>query len=90
MPGEMVSINDFEQRVLELEQVRIVIRAPVGARVPAYPYTRQAAGSAQVNEWLEARVRPLTGDQQVIVIDGSGVHPHGRTKMETLRSSYSS
>lgn len=83
-----MGLIEFEQAVLELEEVRIVIRAPLGVDLGRYNYDRKAANNASVTEWLDQRVRPLIGDFGVVVVDGKGATPHGRTKMSTLRESY--
>jgi hypothetical protein len=79
---------EIEQAVFDLEEVRIVIRAPATERLGDYPFARKAASNTSVTEWLQQRVMPILGDNAVVVIDGSGRIPHGRTKMETLRASY--
>jgi hypothetical protein len=79
---------EIEQAVLEKDEVRIVIRAPVSVDLGDYFYHRKAADSASVTEWLEQRIRPIIGNYDVVVIDGNGASPHGRTKMGTVRASY--
>jgi hypothetical protein len=79
---------ELEQAVFELEEVRIVVRATASADLGDYSYERKAAGSASISEWLEQRVKPCTDGFPVVVIDGSGALPHGRTKMSRLRASY--
>ncbi|AEO48680.1 hypothetical protein [Rhodospirillum rubrum] len=80
--------REIEQMVFELEEVRIVIRASVNAELGDYEYSRKAAGSASITEWLQQRIYPIIEGYDVVVTDGTGAIPHGRTKMETLRSSY--
>jgi hypothetical protein len=79
---------EIEQAVFDLEEVRIVIRADVRAELGDFTYDRRAAGNASISDWLDQRIRPLIGKHGVVVIDGSGALPHGRTKMEKLRESY--
>jgi hypothetical protein len=81
--------SDIEQAVFELEEVRIVIRASVNEDLGDYQYDRKAAGNSSITDWLEQRIRPLLNGHSVVVVDGSGALPHGRTKMEKLRASYS-
>ncbi len=78
----------IEQQVFELEEVRIILRCPWNQDFEDYLYERKAAGNASITEWLDQRVRPLIGNIQVVVVNGSGEIPHGRTKMEKLRASY--
>jgi hypothetical protein len=78
----------IEQAVFELEEVRIVIRAPINEELDDFQYDRKAAGNSSITDWLEQRIRPLVHGHAVVVIDGTGVSPHGRTKMERLRQTY--
>lgn len=84
----MPTPRELEQIIYELEEVRVVIRAPTNAEIGVYPYSRKAAGNASITEWLQQRVAPASLGYEVAVIDGGGAIPHGRTKMETLRASY--
>ena len=79
---------DLEQAVFDLEEVRIVIRSPLNQELGDYQYDRKAAGNTSITDWLEQRIRPLLDGKAVVVIDGSGALPHGRTKMDKLRASY--
>jgi hypothetical protein len=79
---------DLEQAVFELEEVRIIVRARPNTDLGDFDYNRKAAGNTSITEWLEQRIYPLTNEHYVVVVDGSGALPHGRTKMEKLRSSY--
>ena len=79
---------EIEQAVLGMDEVRIVIRAPANARLGDYSYKRKAADNASVTEWLDQRIRPIASGHEVVVIDGNGASPHGRTKLATLRASY--
>lgn len=80
--------SEIEQAVFDLEEVRIVIRASVREHLGDFDYDRKAAGNSSVTDWLDQRIRPLIGAFTVVVVDGTGALPHGRTKMETLRASY--
>ncbi len=79
---------EIEQAVFELEEVRIVIRAPIKARLGDFSYSRQAANNASIAEWLNQRIKPLILDHSVVVVDGTGILRNGRTNMATLRQSY--
>ena len=85
-----MNVSDFEKAVFELEDVRIVIRAPANTEVGDYNYQRAASGTASVSEWLATRIADLVGQFKAVVVDGTGVTPHGRTRMATLRGSYES
>jgi len=79
---------ELEHRIYEKEEVRIVIRTPSGSDLGSYNYQRAAPGTMSVTEWLRSRVYGLTEDLEVVVVDGNGAVPHGRTRMSTLRASY--
>lgn len=86
-----VTIKEFEDKVLEVEEVVIIVRAPSGARIEAYDYARKASSSTSLTDWLQTRVHPKLGDEgyEVVVIDGSyNTKPHGRTRMDTIRDGY--
>ena len=80
----------FEQKVFDKEQIRIVVRASSETNVKKYGYDRAAKGTTKINDWLETRIFPYTGDLEVIVVSGRGqIEHHGNTQIATLRNSYS-
>ena len=79
---------EIEQAVFELEEIRIVIRADTTKQLGAYQYARKAAENASISEWLEQRIKPIIMGNSVVVVDGNGNVPHGRTRLSTLRASY--
>jgi hypothetical protein len=83
-----ISIAEFEAKVQEKEEVVIKIRAPRGTLVDDYSYERKAAGNNSITEWIENRIKPCLDGLEVEVVDGDYSKPHGRTKMDTLRSGY--
>jgi hypothetical protein len=83
-----ISVAEFEAKVLEKEEIVIKVRAPKGAMVADYDYSRKAAGSQSTTDWLEGRIKPCISDFEIAVIDGEYSNPHGRTKLDTLRSGY--
>ncbi len=84
----MATVAEFEEQVRELEEVVIVIRAPVSAEVQAYDYGRKASGKTSVTEWLDTRVKDKINGLPYVVLGGEYSSVHGRTKLETLRQSY--
>lgn len=80
--------TEIENMVFELEEVRIVIRATWNQELGDFKYDRKAANTTSVSEWLDQRIRPLLNGHDVVVINGSGELPHGRTRMDRLRQSY--
>lgn len=85
---KLISVTEFEAKVLEKEEIVIRIRAPSNTQVSDYSYDRKAAGNSSITDWLEGRIKPLLNNNEVIVIAGDYATPHGRTKLDTLRSSY--
>ena len=79
---------EIEDSVMKMDEIRIVIRAPSNAKLGDYIYQRKAADNASVVEWLDQRIRPIVSGHDVVVIDGNGASPHGRTKLATLRATY--
>ncbi len=85
---QYVSVAEFEASVLEMEDIIIRVRAPIGAKVLKYPYQRKAAGSQSVSEFIEGRIKPLLCGYEFSIIDGNYGQPHGRLRLENLRDSY--
>ncbi|MBV9783705.1 MAG: hypothetical protein JO264_07775 [Acidisphaera sp.] len=79
---------EIEQTVFELDEIRIVIRASTTTQLGSYQYARKAAENASIAEWLEQRIKPIIKGHGVVVVDGNGNVPHGRTRLSTLRASY--
>lgn len=84
----MISAKDFEEAVLDLEGVRLVLRCPKAQLVRPYNYDRMSANNSTISEWLNARVTDRVDGVEVSVIDGLGGEPVRRMKMSTLRASY--
>lgn len=83
-----VSVSEFERQVFDKEEIRIVVRSQKEGRVSRYPYERKASLATTITDLLDNRIKPLICGAEVIVINGEGLQPHGRTKVETVRSSY--
>lgn len=81
-------VDEFEKKVLELEEIVIRIRAPGNKEVGEYDYERQASGGTSVTKWLQTRINPLLENYEYSIIDGRYQHPHGRTSLQRLRESY--
>lgn len=87
-PVGSISVLEFEAKVLELEEIVIVVRAPSGARVGDYAYERKSSDAARVGEWLETRIKPLVGGHEVAIVSGAYSSVHGRLSLAGLRESY--
>ncbi|PHR19263.1 MAG: hypothetical protein COA37_17690 [Hoeflea sp.] len=83
-----ITVREFEEKVLAIEEIAILLRASTNELVEDYTYQKKASREASVTEWLDTRIKPLIGDIQPAVIDGEYRQPHGRTRLERLRNSY--
>lgn len=85
-----ITVREFEQKVREIEEITIVIRAPRGAKIDDYDYVRKAADNTSISDWMESRVKPCLNGYEIDVVSPDYVAdtPHGRTKMGTLREQY--
>ena len=83
-----MNIREFEDKVWELEAVRIVVRSPSADGVNDYSYKNKAKEQWRITQLLQNRVAPKIGQCEVIVIGGDGEEPHGATLLRTLRKSY--
>jgi hypothetical protein len=83
-----ITVREFEEKVLSKEEVVLIVRAPANQQVQDYEYERKAAGNSSITDWIEQRVRPCIGTLEFTIINGAYAHPHGRTKLETLRNGY--
>ena len=83
-----MTIHELEQKIFEIEEFRVVIRAPHWEQVGDYDYQRKADRGGSLSNWCRSRLEPLLNGRQYLVLDGICGIPHGRTKLETLRASY--
>lgn len=83
-----VTASELEEQIFDKEGVRIVIRAGKDTRFAPYNYKRKASETMSKNSWYMSRVKPILGDCEGEVIDGTGDIPHGRTQMKKIRDSY--
>lgn len=83
-----ITVREFEAKVLEREEIVVVVRANSSALVDDYDYERKAAGSTSVTDYVDGRLKPCVGGLEFTIINGDHTSPHGRTKLSTLRDSY--
>lgn len=83
-----ITATELERQVMELEEIKIVVRCARNDLVDPYPYSRKSATTTSLTEWYQQRLKPLIAEYDADIIDGSGVTPHGRTQIEKIRSSY--
>lgn len=83
-----ITVRELEAKILDREEVVVVVRAPASATVNDYEYERKAAGNSSLTDYIEGRLKPCLGDYEFTIINGDHTQPHGRTKLSTLRDSY--
>lgn len=83
-----MTVQEFESRVWEVDTVRIVIRDRQTQSVGAYSQKNAAKENWNITGYLKNRISPLIGDREVVVLDGKGKIPNGRTLLKTIRLSY--
>jgi hypothetical protein len=83
-----MNIVEFEQKIFELEGVRIIVRAESSEQLGDYSYQKKYDQGNSINDWLKSRVLDKVGAFDVVVVDGSGALPNRKTHMGRLRDSY--
>ena len=83
-----MTVEEFEARVWEVEDIRIVIRAPAGEEVDDYGYENAREANHTLAALIDQRIRPCIGDREVIAINGSVQRVHRGTRLRTIRTSY--
>jgi len=85
----MISVLELENKVYELDEIRIVIRCNKNEKVKDFKYNRKCDKDVNISDYIINRIKPLLSNNiDVTVIDGNGCIPHTRTKIETIRNSY--
>ena len=84
-----MKVRDFEDKVREVEGVRIVVHAGSETEVGDYGYKRAADESWRVTELGEKRISKRLDGLTYSMIQGDGEEPHGRVILRTVRSGYS-
>jgi hypothetical protein len=80
-----MKLADFEQKVWDVENIRIVVRADENDEVRDYNYKKSATETWTTNEFLKNRI----GSKKVVVIRGDGQKSRGGVKLRNLRATYS-
>ena len=87
--SEKITAKEFEDKVLEVEDVVIRLRCPRNQLVDDFDFSRKAADNTSLSDWLEKRIKPRIGEMDCDVVDGQAFQrPHGRTSMSKLRDTY--
>jgi hypothetical protein len=83
-----MTVREFESKVWNVDKVRIVIRDRQTRKVSTYRQKNAAKENWNITGYLNNRISPLIGDREVVVLDGKGEIPHGRTLLKKIRLSY--
>ena len=84
-----MKVSEFEEKVWEVEGIRIVIRAASEENVSKYTFQKGAQEGWRITQLIEKRIQPKIGANEVIIIQGNGEQPHGRVILRTVRKTYS-
>ena len=79
---------EFEEKVWEIEGIRIVVRASSEIEVSDYDYQNAAQDNWRITQLLEGRIQPNLEDMEILVLQGDGEQPHGSVILRTIRKSY--
>lgn len=83
-----MNVKDFEKQVLELENFRVVVRAPENAQVEEYRFKYKAADNMRISTFRSRRLVPRIGDHEVAVIHGDGRSAQDNMKLGNLRETW--
>lgn len=81
--------RDFEDKVWEVEGIRIVLHAGNDVQVGDYNYKKAADESWRITEFGEKRLEKHLNGITYSTIQGDGEEPHGRVILRTVRNGYS-
>jgi len=83
-----MTVGEFEQKVWELEGIRVVIRAKWGAEVEAFDWVKCSKEDIRLSEFCANRLDSRLGGLEYMIVDGHGSYPNGNTKVLSVRNSY--
>ncbi|WP_290689416.1 MULTISPECIES: hypothetical protein [unclassified Haematobacter] len=84
-----ITVKQLEEKILDLEEIVLVIRAAGKTQVEDYEFERKSSKESSVSDWIEGRLKKSINDLEFQIVSGDGTKPHGRTKLKKLRESYS-
>ena len=85
-----MTVEQLEAKVWAQDGIRIVIRAALSANVKDYTLKNAAQANWSIAEFLRKRITPLLKGHEVVVLQGDGEEPHGRTLLSSIRAKYHS
>lgn len=80
--------SEFEDKVWEVDGIRLVIRAPEKHTVEDYSWTNAADQGSSIKKYADKRIIPKIGGCEWLILNGDGEEPNGRTLLRTVRDSY--
>ena len=83
-----MTVQELEDKVWAQDGIRMVIRAASTAKVGDYSQKNAAQGNWRITQFIEKRISPLIGSKQLVILEGNGEEPHGRTLLSSIRESY--
>ena len=83
-----MKICEFEEKVWEIEGIRVVVRASADEKVSDYNFKNGSQENWRITQLIEKRIQPQIGGREVIIIQGDGEQPHGRVSLRTVRKTY--
>jgi len=83
-----MKVQELEDKVWTQDGIRIVVRAASTEEVGQYAHKYAAISNWSVTEFLAKRINPLLGGKEVVVLEGNGEQPHGRSLLSSIRQSY--
>jgi hypothetical protein len=66
----------------------VIVRAFSNDTVSDYDYKKGSQERWNITKLIKTRIKPKIGDHEVIVIQGNGKQPNGRTILKTIRNEY--
>lgn len=83
-----MTVQEFENKVWQMDRVRVIVRAPAGKQVKDYKHKNAAQGNWRITEYIDKRLKPLIDDLEVMILEGDGEQPHGGSLLDSVRQSY--
>lgn len=84
----MATIQEIEDKIWEVEGIRVVIRGPENQAANVYDYQNAAQETWSITKLIDSRIQPCVPGVEIMVIQGNGEEPHGRTLLKNVRGTY--
>lgn len=83
-----ISKSELEDKIWEVEGIRVAIDASKTAQFDDYKYKNAVAEKTSITKFLTGRIAPILKEVTASVYQGDGEEPHGRTAVKKVRASY--